>query len=64
MPDGTYPISVGIMRGALDLADIVGGPSFLPFMAAFLPFPFAAGGAFSRMPVRTGAPAGPPIGKA
>ena len=46
MPDQTYPDSRGIARGALRAAGTIGGALFLGFSAAFLPFLFAAGGAF------------------
>ena len=64
MPGRTYPDSVGMKQGPLDLPDIVGGLLFLGLSAGFLPFPFAAGGAFGRMPVRAAVPGEPPIGKA
>ena len=64
MPDLTYPDATGAARGDLRWAGIIGGAFFLGLTAAFLPFPFAAGGASSRMPVRAAVPAGAPIGKA
>ena len=43
----THPDSTGATRGALRVAGRAGGAFFFAdFSAAFLPFPFVAGGAF------------------
>ena len=65
MSEMTYPDSMGATRGTLRVAGSVGGAFFFEgFSAAFLPFPFAAGGAFWQVFVRAGAAAEPPTGKA